>query len=83
MHIATLLHRAGFHKHSAVDVYHLVYLLLLWDWLKTKSIGMFSREAMQSFTKAKKSISSTKLYKLLIHKNDDVFFIKVISNKIN
>ena len=56
MHIATLLHRAGFHKRSGVDVTHVVYLLLLWVWLKTESIGMFSREAMQSFTDVKKDV---------------------------
>lgn len=56
MHITTLLHRAGFHKRSGVEVTHVVYLLLLWVWLKTESIGMFSREAMQSFTDAKKDV---------------------------
>jgi hypothetical protein len=49
-------HCAGFHKRSGVDVTHVVYLLLLWIWLKTESIGMFSREAMQSFTDAKKDV---------------------------
>ncbi len=58
MHIATLLHRAGFHKRSGVEVTHVVYLLLLWVWLKTESISMFSREAMQSFTHAKKDVMS-------------------------
>ena len=54
MHLPTLLHRAGFQKRSGIEVTHVVYLLLLWVWLKTESIGMFSREAMQSFTAAKK-----------------------------
>lgn len=56
MHIATLLHRAGFHKRSGIEVTQVVYLLLLWVWLKTESIGMFSRDAMQSFTDAKKDV---------------------------
>jgi DDE superfamily endonuclease len=56
MHLPTLLHRAGFQKRSGIEVTHVVYLLLLWVWLKTESIGMFSREAMQSFTASKKDI---------------------------
>lgn len=54
--IATLLHRAGFHKRSGLEVTQVVYLLLLWVSLKTESIGMFSRDAMQSFTDAKKDV---------------------------
>ncbi|MCK5477391.1 MAG: transposase [Methylococcales bacterium] len=56
IHISTLLQRAGFHKRSGVEVAQVVYLLLLWVWLKTESISMFSREAMQSFTDAKKDV---------------------------
>jgi hypothetical protein len=56
IHIATLLHRSGFHKRSGIEVTQVVYLLLLWVWLKTESIGMFSREAMKSFTDAKKDV---------------------------
>lgn len=56
LHITTLLHRAGFHKRSGIEVTQVVYLLLLWVWLKTESISLFSREAMQSFTDAKKDV---------------------------
>ena len=34
MGVATLLHRAGFHKRSGLDVMQVVYLLLFWIWLK-------------------------------------------------
>ncbi len=56
MHITTLLHRAGFQKRSGLDVNQVIYLLLVWVWLKTESIGMFSRDSMQSFTDAKKDV---------------------------
>lgn len=56
MHITTLLHRAGFHKRSGIEVTQVVYLLLLWVWLKADSIGMFSRESLQSFSDAKKDV---------------------------
>ena len=56
MHIATLLHRAGFHKRSGVEVTQVVYLLLLWVWLKTESMSQFSRESMRSFTDARKDV---------------------------
>ena len=34
MGVATLLHRAGFHKRSGLDAMQIVYLLLFWIWLK-------------------------------------------------
>ena len=50
MNIITLLHRAGFKKRSGIEVNQVIYLLLVWVWLRTESIGMFSRKSMQSFT---------------------------------
>jgi len=47
MGIATLLHPAGFHKRSGLEVTQVVYLLLLWVWLKVDTINMFSRQSMQ------------------------------------
>jgi len=47
MGVATFLHRAGFHKRSGLDVTQVVYLLLLWVWLKADTINMFSRHSMQ------------------------------------
>lgn len=34
LHMATLLHRAGLQKRSGVAVTQVVYLLLLWVWVK-------------------------------------------------
>ncbi len=31
-------------------------MLLVWVWLRTESIGMFSRKSMQSFTDVKKDV---------------------------
>lgn len=56
MGIATLLQRAGFHKRSGLEVMQVVYLLILWVWLKNDSIHMFSRQSMQSFTDARKDV---------------------------
>jgi len=56
MGVATLLHRAGFHKRSGLDVGQVVYLLLRWVWLKVDSINMFSRQTMQSFTDSRKDV---------------------------
>lgn len=56
MNITTLLHRAGFKKRSGIEVNQVMYLLLVWVWLRTDSIGMFSRRSMQSFSDAKKDV---------------------------
>jgi len=56
MNIITLLHRAGFKKRSGIEVNQVIYLLLVWVWLRTESIGMFSRKSMQSFTDVKKDV---------------------------
>ena len=41
LHMATLLHRAGLHKRSGVAVTQVVYLLLLWVWLKLIRLACF------------------------------------------
>ena len=56
MGVATLLNRAGFHKRSGLDVTQVVYLLLLWVWLKVDTINMFSRQSMQCFTDSRKDV---------------------------
>jgi hypothetical protein len=50
----TLLTRADFKKRSGTPASDIVYLLLLWVWLKVDSIGMFSKDSLQSFSAAKK-----------------------------
>lgn len=57
----SLLKQAGFKKRSGTPAREVVYLLLLWVWLKVDSIAMFSRDALQSFSAAKKDA----LYDLL------------------
>jgi hypothetical protein len=43
----TLLSRAGFNKRSGTPIHEVIYGLLLWLWLKQKSIGLFARESLQ------------------------------------
>jgi len=54
--IPSLLTRLGFKKRSGACVSEVVYLLLMWVWVKNESIYFFSRKAMQTFTKSKKDI---------------------------
>ena len=56
-----LLKQARFSKRSGSPVSDVVYLLLLWVWLKADSIAMFSRESLQSFSITKRDA----LYDLL------------------
>ena len=54
MGMKSLLNKAGFSKRSGTPIYELVYVLVLWVWLKKESIGMFARESLQHFTTAEK-----------------------------
>lgn len=54
MNMRTLLHRTGFRKRSGTDSNEVLYVLLLWVWMKADSIGFFARDALQSFSKARK-----------------------------
>ena len=42
----TLLCKSGFKKRSGTPVSDVVYLLLLWVWLKVDSVAMFSRVSL-------------------------------------
>jgi len=57
----TMLHQARFSKRSGVSASDIVYLLMLWVWLKVDSVAMFSKDALLSFSVAKKDA----LYDLL------------------
>lgn len=57
---------AGFKKRSGIDITEAVFLLLLWKWLNVSSIAMFSRQALNVFSQAKKDV----MYDLL--KREDV-----------
>jgi hypothetical protein len=41
MGMKALLNKAGFSKRLGTPIYELVYVLVLWVWLKKDSIGMF------------------------------------------
>lgn len=57
---------SGFKKRSGIDISEAVFLLLLWKWLNVSSIAMFSRQALNVFSQAKKDV----MYDLL--KREDV-----------
>lgn len=61
-----LLKTAGFTKRSGIQITEAVFLLLLWKWLNVSSIALFSREALGTFSTAKKDV----MYDLL--KREDV-----------
>ena len=56
MTIPTLLCRAGISKRSGLPATEVLYLLLLWVWLKSSSIRIFSRSSLQSFAGARKDV---------------------------
>ena len=56
-----MLTSCGFSKRTGVAATDVVYLLMLWVWLKADTISMFVRESLQSFSSAKKDV----LYDLL------------------
>lgn len=50
----TLLNKSGFSKRSGTSISDLVYILILWVWLKKDSIAMFAQESLQHFSLAEK-----------------------------
>ena len=56
-----MLRKAKFSKRSGIPASDVVYLLMLWVWLKVDSVAMFSKDALLSFSAAKKD----SLYDLL------------------
>lgn len=50
----TLLHKSGFSKRSGTPISDLVYILILWVWLKKDSIALFAQESLQHFTTTEK-----------------------------
>lgn len=57
---------AGFTKRSGIEITEAVFLLLLWKWLNVSSIALFSRQALGTFTAARKDT----MYDLL--KREDI-----------
>jgi SRSO17 transposase len=64
--IEKLLVRSGIHKRSGIPASQVVYLLILWTWLKVSSIHVFSRESLKYFGKTNKDA----LYDML--KREDI-----------
>ena len=62
-----MLRQAKFSKRSGTPVGDITYLLMLWVWLKVDSVAMFSRDALLSFSAAKKDA----LYDLLNREDVD------------
>ena len=56
MAIPTLLSRTGIHKRSGLPAPNVIYLLLVWVWLKSSSIHLFSRDSLQGFADARKDV---------------------------
>jgi len=56
MTIPTLLARSGITKRSGLPAPEVVYLLLVWVWLKASSIHLFSRDSLQGFADAQKDV---------------------------
>ena len=54
LRLPTLLKRYGFTKRSGLGASEVVYLLLLWVWVRRESIGMFARCSLHSFARAHK-----------------------------
>ena len=48
----TILRQAKFSKRSGTSVEDVVYLLMLWVWLKVDSVAMFSIDSLLSFSEA-------------------------------
>lgn len=56
MTMPTLLSRAGISKRSGLPAPEVIYLLLVWVWLKASSIHLFSRDSLQGFADARKDV---------------------------
>jgi len=56
MTLPTLLSRAGVSKRSGLPAPDVIYLLLLWVWLKASSIHLFARDSLQGFADARKDV---------------------------
>jgi len=59
--IKTLLNRSGFKKRSGTPISEIIYILVLWVWLKKDSIAMFAQESLEHFTHAEKDALYTTL----------------------
>ena len=72
-----MLRQSKFNKRSGIPVSEVVYLLMLWVWLKVDSVAMFSRDALLSFSEAKKDA----LYDLLNREDLDWRKLQLLTAK--
>ena len=72
-----MLRQANFSKRSGTPVGDVTYLLMLWVWLKVDSVAMFSRDALLSFSAAKKDA----LYDLLNREDLDWRKLQLLTAK--
>ena len=72
-----MLRQAKFSKRSGTSVSDITYLLMLWVWLKVDSVAMFSRDALLSFSAAKKDA----LYDLLNREDLDWRKLQLLTAK--
>ncbi|WP_191321813.1 transposase [Colwellia sp. C1TZA3] len=72
-----MLRQAKFSKRSGTPVGDVTYLLMLWVWLKVDSVAMFSRDALLSFSAAKKDA----LYDLLNREDLDWRKLQLLTAK--
>ena len=72
-----MLRQAKFSKRSGTPASCVVYLLMLWVWLKVDSVAMFSRDALLSFSAAKKDA----LYDLLNREDLDWRKLQLLTAK--
>ena len=73
----TMLRQAKFSKRSGTPAGDVVYLLMLWVWLKVDSVAMFSRDALLSFSATKKDA----LYDLLNREDVDWRKLQLLTAK--
>lgn len=77
LNVNSLLQRANFKKRSGTSAPEVVYLLMLWVWLKVDSVAMFSRNSLQCFSATKKDA----LYDLLNREDLDWRKLQFITAK--
>ena len=49
LNLTGLIKKAGFNKRTGLPIEQVVYLHIVWVWLKVESIGMFSKNMMECF----------------------------------
>lgn len=56
MAIPTLLSRVGINKRSGLPAPDVIYIILVWVWLKAPSIHLFARDSLQGFADVRKDV---------------------------